>query len=108
MILSGTFFVCAKSFPASVSHPLHFPSLQLTAAIIFISIGVIASFFCAIVDGIIASEFIVSITYCFTPVLKRTKHKQINSPFLFYIHTPNEITQVNREQGVLQVSSGSL
>lgn len=32
------------------------------AAIIFISIGVIASFFCAIVDGIIASEFIVSIT----------------------------------------------
>lgn len=30
------------------------------AAIIFISIGVIASFFCAIVDGIIASEFIVS------------------------------------------------
>ncbi|XP_030269412.1 transmembrane protein 255B isoform X3 [Sparus aurata] len=31
---------------------------MLTAAIIFISIGVIASFFCAIVDGIIASEFI--------------------------------------------------
>ncbi|KAG8001325.1 hypothetical protein GBF38_006943, partial [Nibea albiflora] len=30
----------------------------LVAAIIFISIGVIASFFCAIVDGIIASEFI--------------------------------------------------
>lgn len=35
---------------------------KLVAAIIFISIGVIASFFCAIVDGIIASEFIVSIT----------------------------------------------
>uniref|UniRef100_A0A3Q2QI11 Transmembrane protein 255B n=1 Tax=Fundulus heteroclitus TaxID=8078 RepID=A0A3Q2QI11_FUNHE len=34
---------------------------KLVAAIIFISIGVIASFFCAIVDGIIASEFIVSI-----------------------------------------------
>lgn len=33
---------------------------KLMAAIIFISIGVIASFFCAIVDGIIASEFIVS------------------------------------------------
>ncbi|CAB1441179.1 unnamed protein product [Pleuronectes platessa] len=32
---------------------------MLVAAIIFISIGVIASFFCAIVDGIIASEFIV-------------------------------------------------
>ncbi|XP_053280961.1 transmembrane protein 255B [Pleuronectes platessa] len=31
---------------------------MLVAAIIFISIGVIASFFCAIVDGIIASEFI--------------------------------------------------
>ncbi|XP_075876320.1 transmembrane protein 255B [Nelusetta ayraudi] len=31
---------------------------MLMAAIIFISIGVIASFFCAIVDGIIASEFI--------------------------------------------------
>uniref|UniRef100_A0A3Q1IID7 Transmembrane protein 255B n=1 Tax=Anabas testudineus TaxID=64144 RepID=A0A3Q1IID7_ANATE len=31
---------------------------MLTAAIIFISIGVIASFFCGIVDGIIASEFI--------------------------------------------------
>ncbi|TNN67282.1 Transmembrane protein 255B [Liparis tanakae] len=31
---------------------------KLVAAIIFISIGVIASFFCAIVDGIIASEFI--------------------------------------------------
>uniref|UniRef100_H3CVN8 Transmembrane protein 255B n=1 Tax=Tetraodon nigroviridis TaxID=99883 RepID=H3CVN8_TETNG len=31
---------------------------MLLAAIIFISIGVIASFFCAIVDGIIASEFI--------------------------------------------------
>ncbi|KAI3377540.1 hypothetical protein L3Q82_008710, partial [Scortum barcoo] len=31
---------------------------KLTAAIIFISIGVIASFFCAIVDGIIASEFL--------------------------------------------------
>ncbi|XP_034145518.1 transmembrane protein 255B isoform X2 [Esox lucius] len=30
----------------------------LIAAIIFISLGVIASFFCAIVDGIIASEFI--------------------------------------------------
>ncbi|MEQ2270989.1 hypothetical protein XENORESO_019178, partial [Xenotaenia resolanae] len=30
----------------------------LVAAIIFISIGVIAAFFCAIVDGIIASEFI--------------------------------------------------
>lgn len=35
--------------------------LKLLAAIIFISIGVIASFFCAIVDGIIASEFIVSV-----------------------------------------------
>lgn len=33
---------------------------KLMAAIIFVSIGVIASFFCAIVDGIIASEFIVS------------------------------------------------
>ncbi|XP_060892070.1 transmembrane protein 255B isoform X1 [Labrus mixtus] len=33
---------------------------MLTAAIIFISIGVIAAFFCAIVDGIIASEFIDS------------------------------------------------
>ncbi|KAM7424329.1 hypothetical protein PAMA_000596 [Pampus argenteus] len=33
---------------------------MLMAAIIFISIGVIASFFCAIVDGIIASEFIVT------------------------------------------------
>uniref|UniRef100_A0A3P9APY9 Transmembrane protein 255B n=1 Tax=Esox lucius TaxID=8010 RepID=A0A3P9APY9_ESOLU len=33
---------------------------MLIAAIIFISLGVIASFFCAIVDGIIASEFIVS------------------------------------------------
>ncbi|XP_034048589.1 transmembrane protein 255B [Thalassophryne amazonica] len=31
---------------------------MLVAAIIFISMGVIASFFCAIVDGIIASEFI--------------------------------------------------
>ncbi|XP_074470838.1 transmembrane protein 255B [Sebastes fasciatus] len=31
---------------------------MLVAAIIFISIGVIAAFFCAIVDGIIASEFI--------------------------------------------------
>ncbi|XP_068431932.1 transmembrane protein 255B-like [Clinocottus analis] len=31
---------------------------MLVAAIIFVSIGVIASFFCAIVDGIIASEFI--------------------------------------------------
>nr|XP_020463023.1 transmembrane protein 255B isoform X3 [Monopterus albus] len=31
---------------------------MLVAAIIFISIGVIASFFCSIVDGIIASEFI--------------------------------------------------
>ncbi|KAK1875137.1 Transmembrane protein 255B [Dissostichus eleginoides] len=31
---------------------------MLVAAIIFISIGVVASFFCAIVDGIIASEFI--------------------------------------------------
>ncbi|XP_061743458.1 transmembrane protein 255B [Nerophis ophidion] len=31
---------------------------MLMAAIIFISIGVIASFFCAIVDGIIASEFL--------------------------------------------------
>uniref|UniRef100_UPI0037E981EC transmembrane protein 255B-like n=1 Tax=Semicossyphus pulcher TaxID=241346 RepID=UPI0037E981EC len=31
---------------------------MLTAAIIFISIGVVAAFFCAIVDGIIASEFI--------------------------------------------------
>ncbi|XP_062303176.1 transmembrane protein 255B [Osmerus eperlanus] len=31
---------------------------MLIAAIIFISIGVIASFFCAIVDGIIAAEFI--------------------------------------------------
>ncbi|AWP01415.1 putative transmembrane protein 255B [Scophthalmus maximus] len=31
---------------------------MLVAAIIFISIGVIASFFCAIVDGIIAAEFI--------------------------------------------------
>ncbi|XP_015235858.1 transmembrane protein 255B isoform X2 [Cyprinodon tularosa] len=31
---------------------------MLVAAIVFISIGVIASFFCAIVDGIIASEFI--------------------------------------------------
>ncbi|XP_051918717.1 transmembrane protein 255B [Hippocampus zosterae] len=31
---------------------------MLIAAIIFVSIGVIASFFCAIVDGIIASEFI--------------------------------------------------
>ncbi|XP_056134817.1 transmembrane protein 255B, partial [Lampris incognitus] len=31
---------------------------MLMAAIIFISIGVIASFFCAIVDGIIAAEFI--------------------------------------------------
>ncbi|KAM8877812.1 transmembrane protein 255B [Synchiropus picturatus] len=31
---------------------------MLTAAIIFISIGVIASFFCAIADGIITSEFI--------------------------------------------------
>ncbi|XP_034426477.1 transmembrane protein 255B isoform X2 [Hippoglossus hippoglossus] len=31
---------------------------MLVAAIIFISIGVIASFICAIVDGIIASEFI--------------------------------------------------
>ncbi|XP_029354359.1 transmembrane protein 255B [Echeneis naucrates] len=31
---------------------------MLMASIIFISIGVIASFFCAIVDGIIASEFI--------------------------------------------------
>ncbi|XP_054588392.2 transmembrane protein 255B isoform X1 [Nothobranchius furzeri] len=31
---------------------------MLVAAIIFISIGIIASFFCAIVDGIIASEFI--------------------------------------------------
>lgn len=42
---------------------LKIPSLSLVklmAAIIFISIGVIASFFCAIVDGIIASEFIVS------------------------------------------------
>lgn len=68
---SGTFFVCFKSFLASVSRPLHSSSLQLTAAIIFISIGVIASFFCAIVDGIIASEFIVSITYCCTPVLEQ-------------------------------------
>ncbi|KAM9408879.1 transmembrane protein 255B [Pholidichthys leucotaenia] len=31
---------------------------MLVAAIIFISCGVIASFFCAIIDGIIASEFI--------------------------------------------------
>ncbi|XP_008291248.1 transmembrane protein 255B [Stegastes partitus] len=31
---------------------------MLVASIIFISMGVIASFFCAIVDGIIASEFI--------------------------------------------------
>ncbi|XP_070692092.1 transmembrane protein 255B-like [Pempheris klunzingeri] len=31
---------------------------MLIASIIFISIGVIASFFCAIVDGVIASEFI--------------------------------------------------
>ncbi|XP_077450984.1 transmembrane protein 255B isoform X1 [Stigmatopora argus] len=31
---------------------------MLMASIIFISIGVIASFFCAIVDGIIASEFV--------------------------------------------------
>ncbi|XP_071397469.1 transmembrane protein 255B-like [Centroberyx affinis] len=31
---------------------------MLMAAIVFISIGVIASFFCAIVDGIIAAEFI--------------------------------------------------
>ncbi|XP_018613926.1 transmembrane protein 255B isoform X5 [Scleropages formosus] len=32
--------------------------LQLVASIIFVSIGVIASFLCAIVDGIIAAEFI--------------------------------------------------
>lgn len=38
------------------------PLFKLVAAIIFISIGVIASFFCAIVDGIIAAEFIVSFT----------------------------------------------
>uniref|UniRef100_A0A3P8U3P6 Transmembrane protein 255B n=1 Tax=Amphiprion percula TaxID=161767 RepID=A0A3P8U3P6_AMPPE len=31
---------------------------MLVASIVFISLGVIASFFCAIVDGIIASEFI--------------------------------------------------
>ncbi|XP_029000365.1 transmembrane protein 255B [Betta splendens] len=31
---------------------------MLVAAIIFISLGVIASFFCAIIDGIIATEFI--------------------------------------------------
>uniref|UniRef100_A0A667YRR7 Transmembrane protein 255B n=1 Tax=Myripristis murdjan TaxID=586833 RepID=A0A667YRR7_9TELE len=31
---------------------------MLMAAIIFISIGVITSFFCAVVDGIIAAEFI--------------------------------------------------
>lgn len=33
---------------------------KLVAAIIFISIGIIGSFLCAIVDGVIASEFIVS------------------------------------------------
>ena len=37
-------------------------SLQLIAAIIFISLGVIAAFFCAIIDGIIAGEWIVCIT----------------------------------------------
>lgn len=74
------------------------------AAIIFISIGVIASFFCAIVDGIIASEFIVSITCIYMPALKRRKHKLIY-PFLSeqtltaHIHTPDLITQVSRDRG---------
>lgn len=43
--------------------------LKLTAAIVFISIGVIAAFFCAIVDGIIASEFIVSEPCFYIPAL---------------------------------------
>ncbi|XP_042174328.1 transmembrane protein 255B-like [Oncorhynchus tshawytscha] len=38
----------------------YYPGITLMAAIIFISMGVIASFFCAIVDGIIAAEFIDS------------------------------------------------
>uniref|UniRef100_A0A667Z3K0 Transmembrane protein 255B n=1 Tax=Myripristis murdjan TaxID=586833 RepID=A0A667Z3K0_9TELE len=36
----------------------YYPGITLMAAIIFISIGVITSFFCAVVDGIIAAEFI--------------------------------------------------
>lgn len=41
------------------------PSLffKLVSSIIFISVGVIVACFCAIVDGIIASDFIVSITF---------------------------------------------
>lgn len=54
---------------------------KLVASIIFISIGVIASFFCAIVDGVIASEFIVSITCIYIPALKET---QSNSILFFF------------------------
>ncbi|XP_033866199.1 transmembrane protein 255B-like isoform X2 [Acipenser ruthenus] len=36
----------------------YYPGIILVASIIFISIGVIAAFFCAIVDGVIAAEFI--------------------------------------------------
>uniref|UniRef100_A0A3Q3WZ00 Transmembrane protein 255B n=1 Tax=Mola mola TaxID=94237 RepID=A0A3Q3WZ00_MOLML len=53
---------------------------MLMAAIIFISIGVIASFFCAIMDGIIASEFIVSIA-C-TCVLEKEETQTNRTCFL--------------------------
>ncbi len=79
LILTYTFSFFQNKFtwPSSL-FPL-FTLIKLMAAIIFISIGVIASFFCAIVDGIIASEFIVSITCIYMHSLKRRKYKVIHS-----------------------------
>lgn len=74
------------------------------AAIIFISIGVIASFFCAIVDGIIASEFIVSIA-CVNigkkrKVIYKVIYSVLSEPTLTaHIHTPDVITWVSRDMG---------
>ncbi|XP_028440485.1 transmembrane protein 255B isoform X1 [Perca flavescens] len=60
--VAGYYAGIALSFGAFLGivgiHLLENRRPMLVAAIIFISIGVISSFFCAIVDGIIASEFI--------------------------------------------------
>ncbi|CAB1327439.1 unnamed protein product [Coregonus sp. 'balchen'] len=72
----------------------------LMAAIIFISMGVIASFFCAIVDGIIAAEFIVMCNSFNSECKVRVKSNTCYCCDLFNCESPDYHTQYYEFTGV--------
>lgn len=65
--------------------------IQLVASIIFVSLGVITSFFCAIVDGVIAAKFIVS--SCLSMLVDQALHIFLH----LFLHGPATIIEINSQ-----------